>query len=121
MSDPSPPSVSLFVTCLADLIRPSVAFASIRLLEQAGCIVDVPVQQTCCGQPGYNSGDYESTVPIAKKTIALFEHAQFVVAPSGSCAGMLTEHYPKLLEGEWQERAIALAEKPTNSPVSLRM
>ena len=111
MSDPSPPSVSLFVTCLADLIRPSVAFASIRLLEQAGCIVDVPVQQTCCGQPGYNSGDYESTVPIAKKTIALFEHAQFVVAPSGSCAGMLTEHYPKLLEGEWQERAIALAEK----------
>jgi L-lactate dehydrogenase complex protein LldE len=111
MSDPSPPSVSLFVTCLADLIRPSVAFASIRLLEQAGCIVDVPVQQTCCGQPGYNSGDYESTVPIAKKTIALFEHAQFVVAPSGSCAGMLTEHYPKLLEGEWQERAITLAEK----------
>ena len=111
MSDPSPPRVSLFVTCLADLIRPSVAFASIRLLEQAGCIVDVPVQQTCCGQPGYNSGDYESTVPIAKKTIALFEHAQFVVAPSGSCAGMLTEHYPKLLEGEWQERAIALAEK----------
>ncbi len=111
MSDPSPPSVSLFVTCLADLIRPSVAFASIRLLEQAGCIVDVPVQQTCCGQPGYNSGDYESTVPIAKKTIALFEHAQFVVAPSGSCAGMLTEHYPKLLEGEWRERAIALAEK----------
>jgi L-lactate dehydrogenase complex protein LldE len=111
MSDPSPPSVSLFVTCLADLIRPSVAFASIRLLEQAGCIVDVPVQQTCCGQPGYNSGDYDSTVPIAKKTIALFEHAQFVVAPSGSCAGMLTEHYPKLLEGEWQERAIALAEK----------
>jgi L-lactate dehydrogenase complex protein LldE len=111
MSEPSPPRVSLFVTCLADLIRPSVAFASIRLLEQAGCIVDVPVQQTCCGQPGYNSGDYESTVPIAKKTIALFEHAQFVVAPSGSCAGMLTEHYPKLLEGEWQERAIALAEK----------
>ena len=111
MSDPSPPSVSLFVTCLADLIRPSVAFASIRLLEQAGCIVDVPVQQTCCGQPGYNSGDYESTVPIAKKTIALFEHAQFVVAPSGSCAGMLTEHYPKLLEGKWRERAIALAEK----------
>ena len=63
------------------------------------------------GQPGYNSGDYESTVPIAKKTIALFEHAQFVVAPSGSCAGMLTEHYPKLLEGEWRERAIALGRK----------
>lgn len=111
MSNPSPPRVSLFVTCLADLIRPSVAFASIRLLEQSGCIVDVPIQQTCCGQPGYNSGDYESTIPLAQKTIALFEHAQYVVAPSGSCAGMLIEHYPKLLDGEWRERALALAEK----------
>lgn len=111
MSNPSPPRVSLFVTCLADLIRPSVGFSSIRLLEQAGCIVDVPMQQTCCGQPGYNSGDYESTVPLAQKTIGLFEHAEYVVAPSGSCAGMLREHYPKLLEGEWRDRAISLAEK----------
>ncbi|MEH6585946.1 MAG: (Fe-S)-binding protein [Halioglobus sp.] len=111
MSDPSAPRVSLFVTCLADLMRPSVAFASIRLLEQAGCIVDVPLQQTCCGQPGYNSGDYESTIPVARRTIELFEHAEYVVAPSGSCAGMLREHYPKLLQGEWRERALALAEK----------
>ena len=111
MTDHSPVRVALFVTCLADLIRPSVAFASIRLLEQAGCEVDVPLQQTCCGQPGYNSGEYESTIPLARKTIALFEDADYVVAPSGSCAGMLREHYPKLLEGEWRERALALAEK----------
>ena len=59
------PSVYLFVTCLADLFRPSVAFNSIHLLENAGCQVNVPVQQTCCGQPAYNSGDYQSTVPLA--------------------------------------------------------
>jgi L-lactate dehydrogenase complex protein LldE len=111
MSDTTAPRVSLFVTCLADLMRPSVAFASIRLLEQAGCIVDVPLQQTCCGQPGYNSGEYEATIPVARQMITLFEHAEYVVAPSGSCAGMICHHYPKLLTGEWRERALALAEK----------
>ncbi len=111
MSDTTAPRVSLFVTCLADLMRPSVAFASIRLLEQAGCIVDVPLQQTCCGQPGYNSGEYEATIPVAQQMITLFEHAEYVVAPSGSCAGMICHHYPKLLTGEWRERALALAEK----------
>lgn len=111
MSTPTAPQVSLFVTCLADLMRPSVAFAALRLLEHAGCEVDVPLQQTCCGQPGYNSGDYEATIPLAQQTIALFEHAEYVVVPSGSCAGMMVRHYPKLLEGEWQERAQALAGK----------
>ena len=111
MNNPSAPQVSLFVTCLADLLRPSVAFSAIRLLEQAGCQVVVPLQQTCCGQPGYNSGEYEATIPLAQQTIALLEHAEYVVVPSGSCAGMIRHHYPKLLEGEWQERAQALAQK----------
>ena len=111
MNDPSAPSVYLFVTCLADLMRPSVAFASIRLLEQAGCSVHVPMAQTCCGQPGYNSGEYDAAISLARQTIETFESAQYVVAPSGSCAGMIVEHYPKLLEGQWRERALALAEK----------
>lgn len=111
MIEHSPVRVSLFVTCLADLIRPSVAFASIRLLEQAGCEVDVPLQQTCCGQPGYNSGEFEATIPLAQQTIEMFEGADYVVAPSGSCAGMIREHYPKLLQGQWRERALAMAEK----------
>ena len=64
--------VALFVTCLADLFRPSVAFDSITLLELAGCEVTVPQAQTCCGQPGYNSGDYESTIPLAKALIETF-------------------------------------------------
>jgi len=111
MSKPSAPRVSLFVTCLADLLRPSVAFASISLLEQAGCEVEVPLQQTCCGQPAYNNGEYEATVPLARRTIELFEEAQYVVVPSGSCAGMLCHHYPGLLSGEWRQRALDLAAK----------
>ncbi|MCB1687306.1 MAG: (Fe-S)-binding protein [Halioglobus sp.] len=103
--------VALFVTCLADLFRPSVAFASIKLLEQAGCDVSVPLQQTCCGQPAYNSGSYEEAVPLAQQVIAMLEKADYVVAPSGSCAGMICHHYPKLLEGEWRERALELAAK----------
>lgn len=103
--------VSLFVTCLADLFRPSVAFASIKLLEQAGCEVTVPPAQTCCGQPAYNTGDYESSAPLARQLIRQFESADYVVVPSGSCAGMICHHYPRLLEGEWRERAQALAAK----------
>ena len=113
-NQPSPPAshrVSLFVTCLADLFRPSVAFARIKLLEQAGCEVTVPLKQTCCGQPAYNTGDYESSAPLARQLIQQFEDADYVVVPSGSCAGMICHHYPRLLEGEWRERALQLAAK----------
>ncbi|MCB1700502.1 MAG: (Fe-S)-binding protein [Pseudomonadales bacterium] len=103
--------VSLFVTCLADLLRPSVAFASIKLLEQAGCEVTVPAAQTCCGQPAYNTGDYESSAPLARQLIKQFESADYVVVPSGSCAGMIHHHYPRLLDGEWREKALELAAK----------
>ena len=107
----SSPRVGLFVTCLVDLHRPNVGFASIQLLEQAGCVVEVPASQTCCGQPAYNSGDDESTMAIARNVIAAFADFDYVVAPSGSCAGMLKEHYPTLFEGdrEMYQSALALA------------
>jgi L-lactate dehydrogenase complex protein LldE len=104
-------SVYLFVTCLADLFRPSVGFDSIRLLEEAGCRVTVPLAQTCCGQPAYNAGDYEATAGLAQQVIAMLEPAGVVVVPSGSCAGMICEHYPTLLEGQWRDRALELAAK----------
>ena len=103
--------VGLFVTCLADLFRPSVAFSAISLLEQAGCDVTVPREQSCCGQPAYNSGDYEAPVTLAQQVIEAFEYADYVVLPSGSCAGMIIHHYPRLLAGEWHQRAQALAAK----------
>jgi L-lactate dehydrogenase complex protein LldE len=89
------PRVALFVTCLVDLYRPSVGFAAVKLLERAGCTVEVPVQ-TCCGQPAYNSGDRADTKIIARQVIETFERYDYVVAPSGSCAGMIREHYPGL-------------------------
>jgi len=94
------PQVGLFVTCLVDLMRPSVGFAAVKLLEAAGCRVAVPAAQTCCGQPAYNSGDRADAKAIARQTIDAFEGFEYVVAPSGSCAGMLTKHYPELFEGD---------------------
>ena len=89
--------VGLFVTCLADLMRPSIGLAAWKLLERAGCEVVVPASQTCCGQPGYNSGDRPAAQSLAKKLLAEFEDCDYVVAPSGSCGGMIRTHYPELL------------------------
>jgi L-lactate dehydrogenase complex protein LldE len=107
------PRVGLFVTCLVDLMRPSVGFAAAGLIQRAGCTVEVPVTQTCCGQPAYNSGDTANAMTIARQTIVAFEGFDYVVAPSGSCAGMLKSHYPKLLKDDaaWGPRAVALAER----------
>ena len=85
--------VGLFVTCLADLSRPSIAFATIQLLESAGCEVVVPESQTCCGQPGYNSGAREVARTLALKVLREFRECDYVVAPSGSCSGQVRVHY----------------------------
>ncbi|MCB8838434.1 (Fe-S)-binding protein [Aurantimonas sp. VKM B-3413] len=105
--------VALFVTCLVDLFRPSVGFAAIKLLEDAGCRVSVPTNQTCCGQPAYNSGDRDDTKAIARQVIETFEPYQYVVAPSGSCGAMLKKHYPELFAGDpqWETRAKAFSDK----------
>jgi L-lactate dehydrogenase complex protein LldE len=94
-----PIRVGLFVTCLVDLFRPSVGFAAAKLLEDAGCRVFAP-SQTCCGQPAYNSGDRATTKDLARQVMAAFEDCDYVVAPSGSCAGMLAKHYVELFAGE---------------------
>ncbi|WP_353571652.1 (Fe-S)-binding protein [Candidatus Albibeggiatoa sp. nov. BB20] len=101
-------SVGLFATCLVDLIRPNVGFATIKLLEQVGCQVDVPLKQTCCGQPAYNNGDLQTSCQIAQQVITLFEDYDYIVAPSGSCLGMLKHHYPALFtenDGDWKIKA----------------
>lgn len=106
--------VGLFVTCLVDLYRPTVGFAAIALIERSGPFtVVVPEAQTCCGQPGYNSGDKESALAIARQVVAAFEGFDYVVAPSGSCGGMIKTHYPELLAGDpaYAARARTLADK----------
>ena len=105
--------VGLFVTCLIDLIRPTVGFAAVKLLENARCIVEVPPLQVCCGQPAYNSGDRATTKQIARQVIEAFEGYPHIVAPSGSCAGMLSHHYPGLFDDDpaMKARAEALASR----------
>jgi L-lactate dehydrogenase complex protein LldE len=92
-------TVALFVTCLVDLMRPTVGFAAVRLLEHAGYRVAVPLAQACCGQTAYNSGDTADARAVAKGVLDAFEGFENVVAPSGSCAGMIREHYPRLFAG----------------------
>jgi L-lactate dehydrogenase complex protein LldE len=106
-----PIRVGLFVTCLVDLFRPTVGLAAVKLLEDAGCIVEAPGAQTCCGQPAYNSGDRKTAHAIARQVVDLFETYDYVVAPSGSCAGMLRAHYPALLAEDptYAARAAAMA------------
>jgi L-lactate dehydrogenase complex protein LldE len=107
------PKVGLFVTCLVDMFRPTIGFAAAKLIEDSGCDVEVPPTQTCCGQPAYNSGDRRDTRAIAKQVIAAFEPYDYVVAPSGSCAGMLKHHYAELFadDPEWRARAEAFGAK----------
>ena len=88
--------VGFFVTCLVDLMRPSIGFAAIELLEAGGAHVLVPPTQTCCGQPAYNSGDRADTKAIGRQIFDAFAGYEYVVAPSGSCAGMIRQHYPEL-------------------------
>ncbi|HSU07320.1 MAG TPA: (Fe-S)-binding protein [Acetobacteraceae bacterium] len=108
---PAKPRVALFVTCLVDLYRPTVGFAAIRLLEQAGCHVEVPRAQTCCGQPAYNTGDRATTRDLARGIIETFGGYDYVVVPSGSCGGMLRTHMPHLFDDDpnLRVRADALA------------
>lgn len=105
------PRVGLFVTCLVDLLRPSVGFAAVQLLEQTGCQVEVPGAQTCCGQPAYNNGDRETARALARRTIEICAGFDAIVLPSGSCAGMLKVHYPRLFADDpaWHQKALEFA------------
>mgnify|MGYP001062640401 CR=1 FL=1 len=103
--------LALFVTCLVDLMRPEIGFASLRLLEGAGCDVVVPPGQTCCGQPAFSAGNRVLATDLARQAIAQLEDYEYVVIPSGSCADQIRNVYPQLLADDpiWAARAQALA------------
>jgi L-lactate dehydrogenase complex protein LldE len=105
--------VSLFVTCLADQLFPEVGLSVVRILRGLGCEVDFPEGQVCCGQPAYNSGYPEQARKVAVPLIEAFEQAEYVVSPSGSCAGMIRHYYPALFrdDPELSERARRFAAK----------
>ncbi|CAH2600817.1 putative lactate utilization oxidoreductase YkgE [Rhodovastum atsumiense] len=110
---PARPRVALFVTCLVDLHRPTIGFAAIKLLQAAGCEVEVPRGQTCCGQPAYNSGDRATARDLARAFIETFAGYDYIAVPSGSCAGMLRHHVPGLFDDdpELRTRAQAVSER----------
>lgn len=110
---PTNPNVALFATCLVDMFRPSVGFATVKLLEDAGCTIHVPEAQTCCGQPAWNSGDRDTARDIAKQVIVAFEGYDYTVLPSGSCGATIAKDYPAMFEegDPWRIRAIALSKK----------
>ena len=97
--------VGFFVTCLVDLMRPSIGFAALKLLEAGGAEVVVPSTQTCCGQPAYNSGDRADAIALARKVVGEFEDCDYLVAPSGSCSGMIRTHYEELFADDPPMRA----------------
>lgn len=101
--------VALFVTCLIDAMRPQIGFAAIKLLQEAGCEVEVPSMQTCCGQPAYNAGDTATARDLATKTLNELEPFDFVVVPSGSCAGQIKVHFTELHAGD--ARLLARAQR----------
>lgn len=105
MTDTNPPlRIGFFPTCLVDLFRPSVAFAAIQLLRQAGCIVEVPLQQSCCGQPAFNNGDEKTASTLAKQLVDTYSSYDYLVAPSGSCVAMIKHHYLQLLGNNGDHR-----------------
>lgn len=105
--------VSLFITCLTDTFYPRTGIAVVKVLERLGCAVDFPRAQTCCGQPMWNTGHHEEARALAQRMIGVFEHSDYVVTPSGSCAAMVRDYYPEMFHGDhaWEHGAEALAGK----------
>src|SRR5258708_8285927 len=88
--------VSLLVTCIVDQVFPRVGLAMAEVLERAGCEIEFREEQTCCGQPAFNSGYRREALGVAEHFVRVFEDAEYIVVPSGSCAPMLSHHYVDL-------------------------
>jgi len=99
--------VGLFVTCLTDTYYPRVGEAVVRVLRHFGCQVEFPAEQTCCGQPAFNSGFHDHAAAIARRMLRVFEPYENVVTPSASCAAMVKHHFAELLAADSQQRAAA--------------
>lgn len=105
--------VALMVTCMVDQVMPEIGVATVKLLRRAGYTVEFPAEQTCCGQPFFNSGFREQAAALVRRSIEIFEEYPAVVLPGGSCTAMIRKEYPHLLEAwpDWHERALQMAAK----------
>ncbi|WP_028585282.1 (Fe-S)-binding protein [Desulfogranum mediterraneum] len=107
------PAVTLFIQCIVDSVYPEVAEAMVRVLEDLGLSLECPTEQTCCGQPAFNAGHRGAARSAAEKFIQLFEPAEVIVSPSGSCVNMVRNHYPELFadDPEMLARARRIGER----------
>ncbi len=101
------PRVSLFVTCIIDQLFPNVGIAMAGVLERAGCTVDFPEDQTCCGQPAFNSGYHDEARTVARHFLKVFADAEYIVVPSGSCTSMVSHHFADIFKEFPSELAAA--------------
>ncbi len=92
--------VSVFATCIIDQLFPQVGMAMCQVLERIGYEVDFPEEQTCCGQPAFNTGYRDEARQVARHFLKVFRGADYIVVPSGSCTAMITHHYPELFARE---------------------
>ena len=113
MNAPVKKEVALFVTCLVDNLRPDIGFDIAKVIEQSGFSVVVPVAQTCCGQPNFNGGDRANAKKTAMAMIDIFLRFDYTVIPSGSCGGMIKQHYVDLFDDDpiYKEKAALFADK----------
>ncbi len=113
MQSNQPQVVSLFIQCLVDAMYPEVGVAMLKIFRKLDIPVDCPTNQTCCGQPAFNSGYRQQARVAARRFIEIFENKEVIVCPSGSCVTMVRHHYPQLFadEPDWQRRAEAVAGK----------
>jgi L-lactate dehydrogenase complex protein LldE len=105
--------VALFITCLVDLFSPRIGLAAVKVLRRLGIEPEFPPAQTCCGQPAFNAGYRREARDVARHFLEVFERYEWLVAPSGSCASMVREHYPALFrdEPELERRFSALGHR----------
>ena len=104
--------VSLFVPCFVDQLLPEAAVDTVKVLRRIGYSVEYPEEQTCCGQPAFNTGYWDEARPCAERFVRVFKHADLIVCPSGSCTTMVRAFYPELLAASsWRADAIALASR----------
>lgn len=102
---------SIFVTCIVDQLFPKIGMAMVDVLERIGYEVDFPEEQTCCGQPAFNTGYRDEARDVARHFLRVFRDSEYVVVPSGSCASMIAHQYEELFqdEPEWLEATRAIA------------
>ena len=94
------PRVALFITCLADQFFPQVGECVVKILRRLDVEVTFNPAQTCCGQPAFNTGYRDEARTVARRVLDLYDNADYVVAPSGSCSSMVRVFYPELFEHE---------------------